>query len=512
MTQPPLSGARLVWITLALSLATFMQVLDTTIANVALPTISGNLGAATSQGTWVITSFGVANAISIPLTGWLAKRVGEVRLFLFSTLAFVVASWLCGISQSLGTLIVFRVLQGAVAGPMIPLSQSLLLACYPNAKKGMALALWSMTVIVAPIFGPILGGIISDNWHWGWIFFINIPIGLFAVWVAWKELRGRETETRPLPIDGIGLALLAVGVGCLQVMLDRGKELDWFHSSTIVVLAAVAAVTLTFLVIWELTAEHPVVDLSLFASRNFTVGAVGISLGYMVYFGSLVLLPLLLQTQLGYTATWAGLAAAPIGILPVILSPIIGKFAHRIDMRWLVTISFSVFAYCFFWRSHFTQDMDFRFVVLPQVIQGVGIACFFMPLTTISLAGLHPSRIASASGLSNCMRVLAGSIGASITETMWDNRESFHHAVLTESVTSSHPEAGSWFDLLGSLGMSTSQQHAYTALQITRQGYIIGANEIFWASGLLFLILIAVVWFARPPFRPAGSDAGGGAH
>jgi MFS transporter, DHA2 family, multidrug resistance protein len=252
MSHPPLSGVRLVWVTLALSLATFMQVLDSTIANVALPTIAGNLGAATSQGTWVITSFGVANAIAIPLTGWLAKRTGEVKLFVISTLLFVLTSWLCGIAGNLNTLIFFRVLQGAVAGPMIPLSQSLLLASYPNEKKGMALAFWSMTVIVAPIFGPILGGIISDNWHWGWIFFINIPIGLVAAAIAWKQLRTRETEMVHQPIDSMGLILLALGVGCLQIILDQGKDLDWFHSNEILVLAVVSFISLTYLVIWEL--------------------------------------------------------------------------------------------------------------------------------------------------------------------------------------------------------------------------------------------------------------------
>ena len=347
MAHPPLRGASLVWVTLALSIAVFMQVLDSTIANVALPTISGNLGAATSQGTWVITSFAVANAISVPLTGWLAKRFGEVKTFVTSTALFVLASWLCGIAPSLEVLILFRVMQGAVAGPMIPLSQSLLLAAYPPEKRPMALALWSMTIIVAPIFGPILGGIISDNWHWGWIFFINIPIGVFAVWVAYKQLHHRETEIKHQPIDYLGLSLLVLGVGALQMMLDRGKELDWFASTEIIVLCVIAVVSLAYLIVWELGSEYPIVDLKLFKDRNFTVGVVSLSLAFMVYMGAIVLLPLVMQTQLGYTATWAGLAAAPIGILPVILSPLIGKFGGRMDMRILVTMSFLTYAACF---------------------------------------------------------------------------------------------------------------------------------------------------------------------
>ncbi|NWK78092.1 DHA2 family efflux MFS transporter permease subunit [Aquitalea sp. LB_tupeE] len=511
MNHPPLTGSRLVWITLALSMSVFMQVLDTTIANVALPTISGNLGAATSQGTWVITSFGVANAIAVPLTGWLAKQIGEVKLFTISTLLFVLTSWMCGMANSLEMLILFRVLQGAVAGPMIPLSQSLLMACYPPAKKGLALALWAMTVIVAPVFGPILGGVISDNWHWGWIFFINVPVGLAAAFISWKILKERESDIIDLPIDKLGLALLVVGVGALQMMLDRGKELDWFNSTEIVVLAIVSAVSLIYLVIWELGEQHPIVDLSLFAKRNFTVGTVAISLGFMLYFGAVVLLPLMLQTQMGYTATWAGLAAAPIGILPVFLSPIIGKNAHRLDMRWLVTISFSVYAACFFWRSTFNPEMDFAYVVWPQFIQGIGVACFFMPLTTITLSGLRPNQIASASSLSNFLRILAGSIGTSITTTLWDRREALHHAQLTQHVTLYDQASLLWFRLLESTGMSTSQQQAYTALQITRQGSLIGVNEVFWLFGIMFVALIALVWFARPPFTSSGA-ADSGAH
>ncbi len=510
MNHPPLSGSRLVWITLALSMAVFMQVLDTTIANVALPTISGNLGAATSQGTWVITSFGVANAISIPLTGFLARRFGEVRLFVAATVLFVIASWLCGISGSLEMLIFFRVVQGAVAGPLIPLSQSLLLACYPPEKKGMALALWSMTVIVAPIFGPILGGIISDNWHWGWIFFINVPVGLGAAWIARQQLKGRETATVSQPIDAVGLGLLVVGVGCLQMVLDRGKELDWFNSTEVVIMAIIAVVALTYLVIWELAEKHPVVDLSLFRHRNFTVGTISISIGYMLYFGTIVLLPLVLQTQMGYTATWAGLAAAPVGILPVLLSPVIGKFAHRVDMRWLVTLSFTIFALCFFWRSTFETGMDFAWVVWPQFVQGIGVACFFMPLTTIILSGLRPEEIAGASSLANFTRILAGSIGASASTTLWDRREAVHHVMLTESIDVYSFATREWFGLLGKLGIGSDKAAALVAGNVTRQGYLMASNEIFWGAGLLFIGLIVLVWFAKPPFRPAGND--GGAH
>ena len=497
----PLQGGALAMLTLVLSLATFMLVLDSTIANVAIPTIAGDLGASSSQGTWVITSFGVANAISIPITGWLAKRFGEVRLFLIATLLFVLASWLCGIANSLEMLIVFRVLQGAVAGPIIPLSQSLLLNNYPPEKRGMALAFWSMTIVVAPICGPILGGWISDNIHWGWIFFINVPIGLAVVLISWKILEGRESRISHQPVNTIGLILLALGVGALQLMLDQGRELDWFNSTEIVVLTIIAAVGLIALIIWELTDDNPVVDVSLFKSRNFTVGCVSTSLAFLVYSGTVVLIPLLLQQVYNYTATWAGLAAAPVGLLPIILAPIIGKFGNKIDMRILITVSFMVYALTFYWRAvTFEPEMTFMDVALPQFVQGLAVACFFMPLTTITLSGLTPEKMASASSLFNFLRTLAGSIGTSLTTFIWYNREAVHHTQLTEVINPYNPISQQFFQTMGSFGLSEEQTASYLARQITDQGFIIGANEIFLVSAITFISLVVLIWFAKPPF------------
>lgn len=497
----PLQGGALAMLTLVLSLATFMLVLDSTIANVAIPTIAGDLGASSSQGTWVITSFGVANAISIPITGWLAKRFGEVRLFLIATLLFVLASWLCGIANSLEMLIVFRVLQGAVAGPIIPLSQSLLLNNYPPEKRGMALAFWSMTIVVAPICGPILGGWISDNIHWGWIFFINVPIGLAVVLISWKLLEGRESRISHQPVNTVGLILLALGVGALQLMLDQGRELDWFNSTEIVVLTIIAAVGLIALIIWELTDDNPVVDVSLFKSRNFTVGCVSTSLAFLVYSGTVVLIPLLLQQVYNYTATWAGLAAAPVGLLPILLAPIIGKFGNKIDMRILITISFMVYALTFYWRAvTFEPEMTFMDVALPQFVQGLAVACFFMPLTTITLSGLPPEKMASASSLFNFLRTLAGSIGTSLTTFIWYNREAVHHTQLTEVINPYNPISQQFFQTMGSFGLSEEQTASYIARQITAQGFIIGANEIFLVSAITFISLVVLIWFAKPPF------------
>lgn len=512
MSHPPLEGRSRALVTLALSLATFMQVLDTTIANVAIPTIAGDLGASTSQGTWVITSFGVANAISVPITGWLAKRVGEVRLFLLATIGFVISSWLCGLAPSLELLILFRVLQGLLAGPMIPLSQSLLLQSYPPDKRAIAMALWTMTIIVAPIFGPILGGWLSDNWHWSWIFYINIPIGVAAAALAWRELRHRETAILQLPIDKVGLTLLVLGVGCLQMMLDRGKELDWFHSGEIVLYGIIALLALSYLVVWELTDKHPVIDLSLFRDRNFAVGVTSVSVGFMLYFGAIVLMPLLMQTQMGYTATEAGLATAPIGILPVLLSPVIGKNAHKLDMRWVVTFSFLMFAVCFYWRySTFNPAMDFASVAWPQFVQGFAIAGFFMPLTTITLSNMKPQQLASASSLSNFMRTLAGSIGASLTTWQWEHREGLHHTQLTEHISLYDSATRDTLAAMQQAGLSAEQAAAMIAADISRQGLFLGANEVFWLATVLFLLLTGLVWLSRPPKAAPGTvmiDAG----
>jgi len=340
----PLQGSSLVIGTIALSLATFMNVLDTSIANVSLPAIAGDLGVSPEQGTWVITSFGVANAISLPLTGWLSQRYGQVRLFLASIALFVVASLACGVAPSLEMLILFRVIQGFVAGPMIPLSQTLLLASYPPQKAGTALAFWSITTLVAPVVGPLLGGWLTDNFSWPWIFYINVPVGFIAAFFTWSVYASRETPTKKLPIDRVGLALLVIWVGALQIMFDKGKDLDWFQSGFIVSLAVAAALGFALFIAWELTDKHPVVDLRLFAGRNFSMGALALSLGYGAFFGNVVLLPLWLQQDMGYTATLAGMALAPVGALAILMSPLVGRNIHRVDPRWLASGSFAIFA------------------------------------------------------------------------------------------------------------------------------------------------------------------------
>ncbi len=497
-SPPPLAGGALVLATIALSLATFMNVLDTTIANVSIPTIAGDLGVSPSQGTWVITSFAVANAICVPLTGWLTQRIGQVRLFIGSVLLFVLASLLCGMSSSLEMLIAARVMQGAVAGPMIPLSQALLLQCFPREKSGMALAMWGMTTMVAPVLGPILGGWISDNYSWPWIFYINVPVGLGAAWMSWRMLQHRESATRKLPIDVIGLGLLVVGVGALQIMLDKGRELDWFTSSEIVLLAVVALVALSFFVVWELTERHPVVDLTLFKSRNFTIGAISLSLAYGLFFSIVVIMPLWLQQYMGYTATWAGIVTAPIGILALLLSPLVGRIMPHTDPRLLASFAFVIFATTAFMRADFSTDADVMTLVWPQVIQGAAMATFFVPLTAVTLAGLPPERIPAAAGLSNFIRIMAGAIGASISTTLWDTRAAMHHAHLAEHITAYDANTSQALQGLSALGLTPEQALGALEHQLNRQAFMLSAIDLFWVAGVLFLMLTVVIWISRP--------------
>ena len=508
-----LKGTALALGTVALSLATFMNVLDTSIANVAIPSIAGDLGVSPDQGTWVITSFAVANAISMPLTGWLTRRLGQVRLFIASTLLFVVASFLCGLAPSIGMLVAFRALQGLVAGPMIPLSQSLLLASYPKAKAGAALTVWSMTTLVAPVVGPVLGGWITDNYTWPWIFYINIPIGIAAVAVTWRIYRRRETATARLPIDKVGLGLLVLWVASMQVMLDKGKDLDWFNSPVIVTLAVVAAVGFMVFLVWELTDKHPIVDLSLFRGRNFSVSTVSMLVGYGLYFGNVVLLPLWLQQYMGYTATLAGVVLAPVGVLAIALMPLVGRNLSRVDPRWIVTTSFLVFGGVMFMRSWFDTDADIATLLVPTVIQGAALATFFVPLLTLGFSGLPPERIPAASGLMNFARITAGSFATSITTTLWDRRATLHHEQLVEKLNGSNAAMTQAMAQLHAGGLTSHQGYALLNNLVDVQSYMLSANDIFYVSGFLFVVLAGVVWLARPGKGGAASkEAAAGAH
>lgn len=502
----PMQGGALAVTALALALGTFMQVLDTTIANVSIPTIAGNLGASADQGTWVITSFAVANGISVPLTGWLMQRFGIVRTFVAAVLAFTVASLLCGAAWNLESLIFFRVLQGAVSGPMVPGSQALMLMLFPPAKKGLALALWSMTTLVAPIMGPMLGGWISDNATWPWIFYINIPVGIFTVAVSWFYLRKRETPTRKLPIDQVGIALLVVWVGALQIMLDKGKDEDWFSSPFIITLTIVSVIAFAAWLIWELTEKHPIVDLSLFKSRNFTFALIPMCLGYAVFFGNIVLLPLWMQTQLGYTATWAGLLAAPGGLIAVVISPFAARFLAKFDARLLTSLAFVAFAASYYMRSQLTADAAVMDFIIPQLIQGLAMGTFFVAILTIMLDRIEPQRVPAASGLAIFLRTIAASFATSITTTFWDRREAFHQAHLANGSSAYDAPMQEALTQMHSLGMSDSAALAALNKQMVGQAYLLSSLDYFWISSWLTLAMIALVWLTRRP------HTGGAAH
>ncbi|WP_017776822.1 DHA2 family efflux MFS transporter permease subunit [Paraburkholderia kururiensis] len=495
----PLMGGKLVLASFAVALATFMNALDSSIANVAIPTIAGDLGVSVDEGTWVITLFSAANAVSIPLTGWLTQRVGEVRLFVVTIVLFVFSSWLCGTASSLPILLAARVLQGAVAGPMTPLSQAILLGSYPKERSGSALALWAMTATVGPIAGPLLGGWITDRYSWSWIFYVNIPVGLFAAAVTWFLYRDRESATYKLPIDRIGLAALVTWVAALQIMLDKGKDLDWFDSPLIVGLAIVALVAFVFFLIWELTDEHPVVDLRLFASRNFVSGTVAISVAYAVFFANLVILPQWIQQWLGYPVFNAGLVTAPLGIFAVLLTPVLGRILPKSDMRVLATLAFAGFAGVFFMRAHYTTNVDTWSLVLPTLLQGIPTALFFVPLTAIILSGLPPERIPAAAGLSNFARVFCGAAGTSLATTAWSNRTILHHAQLAEQTSANNPVYTAAVDSIrAAFGFDPAQALAYFERILDAQAAMLGLNDIFWISGVIFVVITPLIWLTRP--------------
>jgi len=424
----------------------------------------------------------------------------------------VIASLLCGLAPNMTTLIAFRAIQGFVAGPMIPLSQSLLLASYPKALAGLAMAMWAMTTLVAPVLGPLLGGWITDNINWPWIFYINIPVGVIAALASWAIYHKRESVIRKLPIDSVGLALMVVWIGALQVMLDIGKEHDWFHSGLVVTLALVAVVGFAFFLVWELTDDHPVVDLRLFARRNFWTGTAATAIAYGLFFGNVVLLPLWLQQFMGYTATDAGMIMAPVGLMAMIFSPMVGKTVGKVDPRKYVTLAFIVFGLVLWMRSRFNTQADFWTIMIPTIIQGVAMAFFFIPLVTITLSGLPPECIPAASGLSNFARISAGAFGTSLATTLWESRASLHHAHLAEAVNPGSPAAQSVLSGLAAAGMSPEMALAQVNRLVDQQAFMLAANDIFYVSAALFLVLIPLVWLSHPQRVAAGAGTAAGAH
>lgn len=499
----------LVVLTFALGLGTFIQILDTSIANVAIPYIAGDLGVSATQGTWVITSFAVSNAIVLPLTGWLAGRFGGVKFFIWSTSLFSVASFLCGIAPNFPALVFFRIVQGAVAGSLIPLSQSLLLTYFPEERKGLALGFWSMVVVVAPVLGPVLGGWITDNYGWPWIFYINIPLGFLSAFLTWDILKGRDNEKERTPIDIVGLLFLIIGVGAFQVFLDKGQELDWFNSEVIISLAISAVVFLTLFTAWSVNTDYPVVNFSFFRNRNFLISTLLSAIVYLVFFGTTVLIPLWLQTQQGYTAFKAGLAVMPIGILPIFISPILGQVLGKVSLRIVGTISFVFFAYTSFMFSNYTTQVSIEQIMMPRFIQGVGVALFFLPLLTLALTNIDNKQLASASGLYNFIRiVIGGGAGTALYVTFWSRREILHHSHLTETINPLRPISNQAYETIRTIGLEGQPADQFIDLLVENQAYMLAFNDLMWLSGWALLLIIPILWLCKEPLARKVVHAG----
>jgi len=493
----PLRGGMLWLAAIVLAGANFIAVLDMTIANVSVPNISGSLGISSSQGTWVITSYAVAEAIVVPLTGWLAARFGAARVFAGSMALFGAFSALCGVAGSLGILVLGRVLQGLAGGCLMPLSQTLLLGIFPKEKAPAAMALWAMTTLVAPILGPILGGWLCDTFAWPLIFFINVPIALLVAPLAWRMLKRYQAAPVRAPIDVVGLLLLVVFVGALQLMLDLVKERDWFASTEIQVLALVATVGFAAFLIWELTQRHPIVDLRVFRHRGFSAGVVTIALGFGAMFAANVLTPLWLQSYMGYTSTWAGLATAWSGVLAVVGAPVAGMLVAKVDPRRLIFCGLAWLALVMALRTLGTTEMSFWQIAGPLIMMGLGLPFFFVPLTALTLGSVQEHETASAAGLQNFLRTLSGAVATSIVTTGWENRTSEVHADLAGMVDRSG-EAGR---SLADAGMSSDAVRATLDMLLQGQSVMLAMNDILWAVCAAFALAAMVIWLAPRPTR-----------
>jgi DHA2 family multidrug resistance protein len=501
----PMSGAKL-WISgLLLALANFMVVLDLTIANVSVPNIAGGLAVSPSQGAWVITSYAVAEAISVPLTGWLARRFGAVKVFVVGMVGFGFFSALCGLAPSLTALVVCRIFQGLSGGPMMPLSQTMMQRIFPEKQRGMAMGLWGMTTVVGPIVGPLLGGYLVDNAGWPWVFYINVPIAAVCAVLSWRMMKSHETPTERAPVDGVGLGLLVIWIGAMQVVLDKGKELDWFQSSFIVSMTLVALVGFAAFIIWELTDPHPIVDLKVFRHRGFTASTLIMTLAFGAFFSSVVLIPLWLQTNMGYTAGSAGRLMAFQGLLAVVFSPIVARIMARYDLRVLVSFGVALMAAVAFWRSQFASNMDFMQLAWPNLVQGVAIPFFFIPTTALALSSVLPRETASAAGLMNFMRTTAGAFGASITLTAWENAGDVQRNDLV-GVMHGAPAA---LDSLTRTGMSTQTATSQIEGMVQGQATMAGTDHMFLIISIVFVLGAMVVWVAPKPAPMTGPPPSG---
>ncbi|MBD7961122.1 DHA2 family efflux MFS transporter permease subunit [Comamonas avium] len=501
----PLTGGMLWLAAIVLAAANFVAVLDMTIANVSVPSIAGNLGATTSQGTWVITSYAVAEAVTVPLTGWLAARFGAVRVFATAMGLFGVASLLCGLANSLGFLVFARILQGFAGGPLMPLSQTLLLRIFPPRMAPAAVGLWAMTTLIAPVLGPIVGGWICDQYSWHWIFLINIPVAIGCAFAAWNLLKRYELPKLKNPIDTVGLVLLFTWVGALQLMLDEGKNLDWFASGTIVTLAIVAVVGFVAFLIWELHEEHPVVDLRVFRHRGFSMSVLTISLAFAAFFAANVLTPLWLQSFMGYTATQSGKVTAWTGLFALMVAPMAAGLSAKVDPRKLIFGGVFWLGVITMWRTVATTEMSYWDIAMPLMLMGWGLPFFFIPTTGLALASVEPHEMDNAAGLMNFLRTLSGAAAVSMVNTEWENETTRQHAELVGLTDRS----GEMLQGLQQSGLTPQAALQTLDHLVTNQSVMLATNNIMTVIAICFVLAASVIWLAPKPQRVVAPGAGG---
>jgi DHA2 family multidrug resistance protein len=504
--HPPSLEGGMLWVAgIVLALANFVAVLNMTIANVTVPNIAGALGAGSSQGTWVITSYAVAEAITVPLTGWLAGRFGAVRLFCIAVVLFGVFSLLCGMSTSLGMLLGMRVLQGMAGGPLLALSQTLLLRIFPKKQSMQAMGLWAMTTLLAPVVGPVLGGWLCDNYSWPWVFLINVPMAFAFGAIAWGLLKRYHEPAVIKPVDKIGMLLLIIWVAALQIMLDEGKDKDWFSSMEIRVLAITAVIGFLAFLIWELTEKNPIVDLRVFRHRGFSSCMLVLALAFGAFFGLNVLTPQWLQYNMGYTTTWAGMAVAWGGLLSVVFSPIAAKLGNRVDPRLLIFIGCLWLGLVTFWRAYASLDMSYWLICLPLFFMGVGMPMYYVPLTGLAMGSVNEEETASAAGLMNFVRTISGAIATSLVTTSWQNRSIIAHAKLADIVDPTG-QVGSMLPP----GLSGQMVREMLNSLVTSQSLMLATNGLMMMIGAVFII--ASVSIALAPKAARAVDAASVGH
>lgn len=491
-------------------LATFMEVLDTSVANVALPHIAGSLASTPDESTWVLTAYLVANAIVLPLSGWFSTLFGRKRFYMTCVLLFTISSALCGLAPSLGALILFRILQGLGGGALQPVSQAILRETFPREKQGMAMAVYGMGVVLAPVVGPTLGGWITDNYTWRWIFLINIPVGICSLLLTSLLIFDppylvRKTLKDGIRIDYIGLGLLAAGLGALEITLDEGQRNDWFSSGAIVASTIIAIVALVSVVLWELRQKDPVVDFHLLKDRNFAISTLTMFMLGFVLYGSTTALPLFLQTLLGYTAMQSGMALSPGGVAIMVMMPIVGFLMAKIEARWLVIFGLMISAYGLFQMTEFDLTIDFRHAMMARVVQSLGLAFLFVPINTMAFYFIAKQNTSYATGLINLARNVGGSSGIAISTTMVARRQQFHQARLIENLNPLNPAYQSNLEAMKQLFVSKGSDAVHATAQaqqmmynmVQRQATLLAFLENFRLLAFTFLAVIPLMFFMK---------------